>query len=315
MDLESKVAVCSRSFSQHPLLREMLLSEFKHVTFNDSGTSLQNSELIQFLKGHDKAIIALETIDEATLNNLPDLKVIGKYGVGLDKLDFKAMDRHGVKLGWTPGVNALAVAELTLALALITVRNVHVSNQVIRDGGWKQVKGRQLSSLTYGVLGCGHVGKSLVKLLSGFGCKILSHDIVDMPDFYKDHSVKQVTFDELLKYSDILSIHIPKNSQTYRLLDRKRLLEMKRGSLLINTARGGLVDEEALFELLENDHIAGAGLDVFEEEPPISKNLLLHPRVFSTTHIGGSSEEAILAMGMAAIDGLKNYKEASSYEK
>jgi phosphoglycerate dehydrogenase-like enzyme len=315
MKSSDRVAVCSRSFSSHPILREELLSNFSHVSFNDSGITLAGAELVRFLSGHQKAIVALETLDKSTLSKLPDLKVIGKYGVGLDKLDLRAMDEFQVQMGWTPGVNAQSVAELTVALALNIVRNIYVSRDLVKSQGWKQITGRQLTSMTFGILGCGHVGKAVVKLLRPFGCKIVAHDILDFKEFYQQYDVRSVSFDELLQQADIFSIHLPKNEQTKDLLGRTSLSLLKKGSYLINTARGGLVDEGGLLELLNSGHLAGAALDVFAEEPPKDWTLIQHPSLFVTSHIGGSSEEAILAMGRAAIFGLNHFKKASEYEK
>lgn len=314
MDTTSRVAVCSRSFSQHPILRAELISAFLNVKFNDEGLSLEGRELAQFLKGCDKAIIALEKVDADLLSAVPELKVVGKYGVGLDKLDFCAMDSAQVNLGWTPGVNALAVAELTLAMALTIVRNIQHSNNLVKAHGWKQIKGQQMSSMTYGILGCGHVGKALVKLLKPFGCKIIAYDITDQTEFYREHGVQAVDFQTLISTSMVLSIHVPKTEKTKNIINKDVLAQMKKGSFLINTARGGLIDEAALLLYLNNNHIAAAALDVFEIEPPVSSSLIDHPNVFATSHIGGSSEEAILAMGRAAIKGLTQFQQASLYE-
>jgi phosphoglycerate dehydrogenase-like enzyme len=310
-----RVAVCSRSFSANPVLRAELLEQFSDVTFNDSGKTLSGAELIDFLSGHEKAIVALETIDENLLKSLPELKVISKYGVGLDKIDFRAMDAFQVKLGWTPGVNAQSVAELTIALALNIIRNIYVSYKLVKERGWSQTSGKQLSSMTFGILGCGHVGKALVKLLHPFGCKIIVHDILYFREFYEKYDVESVGFEELLQNADILSIHIPKNEKTEGLLNRKNLNKLKKGSYLINTARGGLVDEEELLEMLNSGHIAAAAFDVFTEEPPQKFDFIDHPNLFTTGHIGGSSKEAVLAMGRSAILGLNQFRKASEYEK
>ncbi len=297
------------------MLRDELRSRFKNITFNDQGKSLTGQELIDFLKNHDRAIVALEKIDVDILNDLPELKVIAKYGVGLDNLNLTALDQNGVQLGWTAGVNAQAVAECTLGLALNIVRNLHISNQIVKLGDWKQIKGRQLSSLTYGILGCGHVGKALIKLIKPFGAQILSHDLLDFPDFYSEYGVQKVNLEELLRKSDILSIHIPFNASTINFVNQNALSMMKPGSFLINTARGGLVDEDALLSFLNSGHIQAAALDVFAQEPPTNRALVEHPQVFVTSHLGGSSEEAILAMGRAAIQGLNQFKKAASYAK
>lgn len=315
MKQPTTVAVCSRSFSTNTILRQELLAEFENVKFNDEGTVLEGFELIDFLRGYEAAIVGLEVISDSILSKLPYLTVIGKYGVGLDKLDFSAMDRHGVRLGWTPGVNAQAVAELTLGLALNIVRRIPEGNQVVANGGWQQIKGRQLSSLTYGIIGCGNTGKALVKLLKPFGNRILVHDIENYSEFYETHGIESVGLAALLRESDIISLHIPKNECTLNIIDETALKMMKSGSYLINTARGGLVDEGAVLRALESGKLTAAAFDVLETEPPDSNVLTNHPSVYVTPHIAGSSEEAILAMGRAAIRGLTMHHPASHFLK
>ena len=313
MDNISKIAVCSRSFSQNHTLRGELLKNYVNVKFNDEGVSLGGDELVDFLTGYDGAIVALEVIDEYVLSRLPMLKVIGKYGVGLDKIDLSSMDSHSISLGWTPGVNAQNVAEYTLAMALNLLKGIPLSMELASRCEWRQIKGRQLSSMTYGIVGCGYVGKALVQLIKAFGCKILVHDIKDMSDFCSENGISQVPLDTLVSQSDVLSVHVPKNRSTEGMINKELLSKMKPGSYLINSARGGLVDEIAVAELLDFEHLAGAAFDVLNEEPPLDGNFINHPKVIVTTHIGGSSHEAILAMGRAAIKGLKVHARASSF--
>jgi phosphoglycerate dehydrogenase-like enzyme len=308
MNLIDKVAVCSRSFSQNLILREILLSKYKHVTFNDCGIKMDKDDLIKFMSGHSKAITALEKIDSYILENLPELKVIGKYGVGLDMIDINSMIKYDVKLGWKPGVNKLAVAELTLALSLSMIRKIPKANQLVRDGGWKQIIGNQLSNKTFGIIGCGNVGKELVKLLKPFSCKLLVSDIIDQEEYYFANGIFSVELDELLQQSDIVSLHLPLNSLTKNILSKEKLSILKPTSILINVARGGLVDESELKQLLKNEKIAAAAFDVFENEPPIDTELVQLNNFYVTPHIGGSAEESILEMGLAAIEGLDNYK-------
>ena len=315
MNKIDKIAVCSRSFSQNNSLRSKLLEEYEHVKFNDDGLSLSGDSLVHFLEGCDGAIIALEIIDTNVLSRLPNLKFIGKYGVGLDKLDLDAMDRHGVKLGWTPGVNAQNVAEYTLAMVLNMLKNISKSMEVASDGRWEQIKGYQLSSLTYGILGCGHVGKALVTLLKGFGCKILICDIEDLSLLARENGLQQVSLTKLAEESDVLSVHIPKNSTTENIIDEGMLMSMKKGSYIVNSARGGLVDENAVMKLLSSGHLAGAAFDVLKEEPPLNTDFIHHENVLVTTHIAGSSFEAIYAMGVAAISGLVENNLATAYKK
>lgn len=314
MNTSNKIGVCSRSFSRNPILRSELQSKFANVKFNDEGLSLNGDSLVEFLSGCDGAVIALEYIDSGILSRLPDLKFIGKYGVGLDKLDFNALDKHQVKLGWTPGVNATSVAELTLNIALNIVRNTPVSNRNAEDMHWKQITGKQLSSLTFGVLGLGHVGTKVAKLAKGFGCDVKVFDKIDKSQECNRLGVDFVSFNDLLSQADILSVHVPGNSETYHILSKAEFEKMKKGSYIINTARGGIVSEEDLLAALNEEHIAAAGFDVLEIEPPTKFDFISHPKTFVTTHIGGSSEEAIISMGLAAIEGLTNYTTASQFE-
>ena len=305
----ASVVVASRSFSMHPILREEVLNRYPDAKFNDDGLTLKGDTLVQFLRGHDKAITALETIDESILSQLPDLNTIGKYGVGLDMIDLHAMKKFGVKLGWTGGVNKRSVSELVISFAIALLHRTVFANAEVRKGRWYQVKGRQLSDCTVGIIGCGHVGKDLVKLLQPFNCKILANDVLDFKDFYKKYGVTSVGLEELIRKSDIVTLHLPLDKSTQNILDSDKLSLLKNDAVLINLARGGLIDEVALKELLNNNKIAGAALDVFEIEPPVDPSFATMDNVLITPHIGGSTEEAILAMGMAAIEGLENSKD------
>ena len=160
-----KIAVTSRSFSRHPVLRRELLARHPNVTFNDAGIALADESLIAFLRGHERAITALERLDERLFDAVPELKVVSKYGVGFDMIDVEAMARYGVKLGWTGGVNRRSVAELVIAFSIMLLRRLPTANAEVRDGVWRQHVGRQLSDRTVGIVGCGHVGKELAVLL------------------------------------------------------------------------------------------------------------------------------------------------------
>lgn len=306
MNLTDRVAVCSRSFSKNPVLRSELLKKYSRVTFNDAGVQLSGDDLINFLRGHDLAITALETIDDCLLSQLPELKAIGKYGVGLDMIDLGAMRKHGKRLGWMRGVNRRSVSELTLAFAITMLRHVIAANREVVGGTWRQHVGGQLTGRTLGIIGCGSVGQDLVRLLQPFECKILVNDIVMYEDFYSHYHVKPVGLDELLNSSDIVTLHVPLDKSTRGMIGSEQLSQMKSGAFLINVARGGLVDEVALKNALLHKVLAGAAFDVFNDEPPHDAELLALSNFLATPHIGGSAEEAILAMGLAAIDGLSN---------
>ena len=307
------VAVTSRSFSRHPELRALVLERYSDAKFNDDGLSLQGKSLIEFLSGYEKAITALEVIDDSILSHLPNLKVISKFGVGLDMIDLHALKKYGVKLDWSGGVNKRSVSELVVSFAIALLHRAVFANSEVKKGKWYQPKGFQLSNCTFGIIGFGHIGKDLVKLLKPFDCKILAHDIRNFKEFYKKNKVKSVGIEELIKKSDVVTLHLPLNESTKNFMNEERLQMLKSNAILINLARGGLIDEDVLKKMVLEKRIAGAALDVFEIEPPIDKELLTMDNVLITPHIGGSTEEAILAMGIAAIDGLDNAKNPSSF--
>lgn len=304
MNTTDKVAVCSRSFSRHPVLRAELLARYANVTFNDAGGSLAGDELVAFLQNHDKAITALERIDEAILAQLPQLKVIGKYGVGLDMIDMEAMCRYGKRLGWTGGVNRRSVSEMVISFAVAILRHFPAAQREVLAGTWRQHVGGLLSGRTVGIIGCGFIGKDLIELLQPWGCTLLAHDILEFPDFYARFKVDPIGLEELLQRSDIVTLHVPLDESTRNMLTADRLGLMKPNAILINAARGGLVDEVALKAMLLDKKLAAAAFDVFAVEPPQDQELIRLPNFLATPHIGGSAEEAILAMGRAAIDGL-----------
>ena len=308
------VAVTSRSFSKHPMLRNELLKKYPDAKFNDKGLILIGDDLVDFLRGYQKAIIALEVIDNDVISQLPELQVISKYGVGLDTLNLDDLQRHNVKLGWTGGVNKRSVSELVVSFAISLLHRTVFANAEVKNGKWYQVKGRQLSECTFGILGCGHIGKDVVRLLQPFNCNIIVNDIKNYQDFYEKYKITPVTLNELLSKSDVLTIHLPLDDSTKNILNKTNLHLLKKTCVLINLARGGLIDEKQLKQMIMDKKIAGIALDVFEHEPPNDKELFVLENVLITPHIGGSTEEAIIKMGMSAIKGLDSYRDASEYK-
>ena len=303
------IAVASRSFSRSPVLREELLDRYDNVLFNDEGLQLKADGLVKFLRGRQKAVIALECIDENILSSLPELKIISKYGVGIDKIDLGALEQRGVMLGWTGGVNRRSVAELVIAFAISLMRSLYAINEKVQMGQWKQEIGRQLSGCKVGIIGCGHVGKEVAMLFRAFGCHVCAYDIRDYAEFYKEYDVEAVGLEELLVRSDIVTLHVPLDDSTHNILNAEKLAMMKRGAYLINTARGSLVDEDVLKVMLMDGRLGGAAFDVFSTEPPEDLEMIQMQNFIATPHIGGSTAEAILAMGRAAIHGLDSARE------
>ncbi len=313
MNSDVSVAVASRSFSKHAQLRKALLERYPNTTFNETGKSLQGDALVAFLKGHSRVITALEIINDELLSQLPELEVIGKYGVGLDMIDFKALEKHSVLLGWTGGVNKRSVSELVISASIALLHRVPEAGTEMRAGVFQQVMGKQLTGKTVGIVGCGHIGKDVVRLLQPFNCRVLSHDILEFPDFYRQYNVLPVDLNQLLRESDVVTLHLPLDQSTRNILSKEKLELVKKGAIILNIARGGLIDEAQLKSMLVSGYLGGAALDVFAHEPPDDLELVKLPHVIATPHIGGSTEEAILAMGHAAIDGLDNARPASEY--
>ena len=226
-------------------------------------------------------------------------------GVGLDMIDLEAARRCGVSVRWAPGVNRQAVAELTICFMIALCRSVVPLARGLAAGEWRHPGGRQISSSTVGIVGCGHVGQQVARISRALGASVIAHDIRAYDDFYREVGVTPVSLDELLERSDIVTLHVPLDASTRGLIGERSLRLMKTGAVLVNTARGGIVDEQALKRALVEQRLGGAAFDVFAVEPPIDRALLLLPSFFGTPHIGGGTREAVLAMGMAAIDGLE----------
>jgi phosphoglycerate dehydrogenase-like enzyme len=294
------IAVTSRSFSANATLRRSLLQEFPGARFNDEGLRLEDDSLVTFLSGAVGAIVGIEPISGSILAQLPRLRVLSKFGVGLDSIDLDEVRQRGIQLASTSGTNASAVAELTLLLTLGTLRRIPEATSNVRSERWVSVTGRLLEGKTVGLVGVGHVGKALNGLLQPFGCSILGFDLLKTPV----DGISFVALDELLGASDVVCIHVPLTEATRGMIGIRQLGLMKNDAVLINTSRGGVIDEPALLAALISEEIAAAGLDVLETEPPLSWVLVNHPNVFATPHLAGTSQESNLAMGRAAIDGL-----------
>ena len=302
----TQVAVASRSFSRDPRLREELLTRYREVRFNDTGHTLHGEQLIAFLRGYPAAITGLERLDEPLFCAVPELRLVSKYGVGLDMIDLAAARRHGVAIRWTAGVNRQAVAELAIAMMIALGRTMVPLARETAAGAWRQPVGRQLSSATVGIVGCGHVGKRVAELCRAFGSTVLANDIVSYDAFYRAHQVTPVTLDALLRTSDVVTIHVPLDSSTRGMIGAREIAAMKRDAVLVNTARGGIVDEAAVKRALVDGGLAGAAFDVYATEPPPDRELLSLTNFVPMPHIGGSTMESVLAMGRAAIEGLED---------
>jgi lactate dehydrogenase-like 2-hydroxyacid dehydrogenase len=308
------VAVASRSFSKNDDLVKNLQSKYSSVILNNFGKTLQGDELVNFLMPATKAIIGIEELTEPVLAKLTKLKVISKYGVGLNNLDLKLLKKRNIRLGFTPGVNKQSVAELTLTLILIGLKKIQDNNIDIMNGNWSQEKGSELYGKNIGLLGFGNIGQKLVSLLQPFNCKISFFDEKkfskeDLSNIssnlnFEPNLIKQMSLKQVLKESDILSIHLPLTASTENIISLDELNELRSNVCIINTARGGIVNEKDLYIFLSENPFSYAGFDVYKEEPAINNSLFKLRNFFGTSHRSSLTNEGILSMGMAAINGL-----------
>ena len=220
----------------------------------------------------------------------PNLKVIARAGVGLDNIDIKAADAAGVVVIAGLGANAVSVGELTLGLALSLLRNIPGHDSVTRDGNWIRTPGRELSGLTWGLLGCGATGLATAKLLQGFGCTIIGYD-----PYAKDlQGIELTTFEEVLKQSDVVSIHMPSTVETNGSINSETLKLMKPDAVIVNVGRGEVINEADLIKALQTKVIAGAALDVRAQEPPVKGEMETIPNLILTPHVAGITKESQL---------------------
>jgi D-3-phosphoglycerate dehydrogenase len=253
----------------------------------------RNEQLIEALAGADAVIAGAEPYSQKVIEALPALRVISRSGVGFDAIDLDACDRAGVVVCTTPGVNHHSVAEHTFALLFGVARGFPATDRRVREGKWKRVTGPRVMGSTLGIVGLGRIGQAVATRAIGVGMKVLAFEPQPNVDFLAKWSVELVALDDLLSRSDYVSIHSPLTPQTRHLINATTLVRMKAGSVLINTARGGLVDEAALCEALQSGHLRGAALDVFEVEPlPVDSPLLKFDNVLLAGHVAGMDNES-----------------------
>jgi D-3-phosphoglycerate dehydrogenase len=273
---------------------------------NTDGKKFTEDDLIVSLEGVIGIITgAAEPITRKVIKDAKSLKVISRYGTGLDNIDLEAAEEFDVAVCRTPDAPTQAVAELTLALILNLSRKINAMDRVVRSGKWAPNIGNLLSGKTVGIVGLGRIGKTVVKLVEPFNLRIIVHEPYPDEKFVSQYRVKLTTLEQLLTESDIVSLHLPLTNETRGIIGRDEFSKMKKNALFINTARGGLVDEQALIEALEKRVIAGAALDVFETEP-YDGELKEFENVLLTPHIGTFTIETRKKMEIQTVENLIN---------
>ncbi|MBV9355469.1 MAG: phosphoglycerate dehydrogenase [Chloroflexi bacterium] len=263
-------------------------------------------QLLAALGKADALLVRSETrVTRELLDAAPRLRVIGRAGAGVDTIDLEAATARGIVVVNAPGGNAVAAAEHTLALLFALARRVAAADAAIKRGEWSRSSflGIELTGKTLGLIGLGRVGMEVGRRAAGLEMRVLVYDPYVASDQIRRSGFEAAELDQVLTESDVVSLHVPLTEATRGILDRRRLALLREGALLINCARGGLVDEDALLSALDTGHLAGAGLDVFSHEPPSpDEPLALHPRVVATPHLGASTVEAQVSVAAQVAD-------------
>jgi D-3-phosphoglycerate dehydrogenase len=301
-----KVLVSARSFRKMQGEHWQVLQEAGYeIVTPEQDQPLKEAEMISIIGDVDAALVGNDAVTERVIAAAPRLKVVSKHGVGVDNVDVPAATRAGVIVTNTPGANQVAVAEMAVALIMALTRKLAYHDTLVKSGGWSRIIGTEIAGKTVGLVGLGRIGKEVVLRLEGFQVKFLAYDVYQDNSFAAEHGVRFVTLDELLVESDIVTLHAVLTADTQSLIGEKELALMKPSAYLVNTARGGLIDEQALYRALSENHLAGAGLDVFADEPPTNSPLLqLGDKILLTPHLGAQTTETVLRMGRMAAENI-----------
>lgn len=274
------------------------------------GSGVENTDFMETMKSVDAVISGNELfITDELLRKVPNLKIVAKLGTGLDMIDIDAASRHNVLVCHTPGINTQAVADHTFALILSTARKIIICDRSLREKKWEHTKimGIEIWQKTLGLIGLGAIGRNVALRANGFQMKVTAYDPYWPGEFAREHGVEQVEMDELLRISDIVTLHLPLTPETKGLIDKKALDKMKPSAILINAARGGIVNELDLYHALKDKKIAGAGIDVFENEPPTASPLLELDNVVLTPHTAAFTLDVMNKMSMGVVEQLIEY--------
>ncbi len=296
-----KVLVTARSFGSADDKAQRLLEEngfeVKKLV-GDNGSILEQLQIE--IRDADAIIAGLEEYNEELLSLGTKLKVISRYGVGYDKVNIQAAKEKGIAVTITPGANGDSVADMAMALMLAAARNVSFMDHAIKRKNQQRPTGVEMFGKTLGVVGAGRIGKGVAKRCKGFDMDILCYDTYVDETFAEETGAEYVDFETILRKSDFITIHSPLNNDTKNLFDKLAFEKMKSKAVIVNTARGGIIDEEALFYALKNGEIGAVGLDATVEEPPYNSSLLELPNCTITPHAGAATYEASSKMGLMA---------------
>lgn len=281
---------------------QLLESAGIDYVINPIGRKLKEDELVEMIGDFDVLIAGTEPITEKVLNHASRLKLISRVGVGLDSVDLLAAEQRGIQVSYTPEAPAPAVAELTISLMLNLLRHVHLANTQMHQREWNRYFGRRLSEVTIGIIGVGRIGSRVLKHLEGFGSpRILANDLRSREFIAPIHTVEWVEKEQIYREADLISLHLPLNAVTKNMIHYAHLKTMKQDAAIINTSRGGIINEVDLARALSEGHLAGAAIDVFEQEPYIGELSCIN-RCLLTSHMGSMTVDCRNRMEIEATE-------------
>jgi|SRR5699024_7957129 len=297
-----KILVTPRSFGKHSQRPMQLLKEKGfHVKKNPYGKILTEDQMIEQVKDVDGVIIGVDPLNQKVLQHANKLKAISKYGVGLDNIDLDYTKKHNIAVSIASDTNTDAVADYTFALMMAAARRVAHIDKECRKLNWEKITTIDISNKTLGLIGLGNIGKKVSRRAQGFDMEVLAYDLNPDYEYSRNNGISYVdSLEEILKKSDFISLHLPLNAHTNHIIGSHQFDIMKSNSVIVNTARGGLIDEQALFNALQYNKIWGAGIDVFESEPPKNTEMLNMENIVVGSHCAASTVEAIDNMGITA---------------
>jgi len=303
-----KLFVSTHPFSSTSELPMKLVTDNNiDLSVNEHGRKITSQELAEDIEDAEVLVAGTEKITEDVLKNAKNLKLISRVGIGLDGIDFELCKKYDVKVSYTPDAPTMAVAELCVGLIIDLARKISHTDKAIKNGIWNRHMGTLLYGKTVGIFGMGRIGKSLIHLLSTFNVKFKVYDLIPDLAFGRLHNVEFVSKEEVLALSDVLSINVPLKSDTSDYITLKELNQMKSQAILINTARGGIVNEADLYTALKENIIAGAAIDVFEIEP-YKGNLIQLDNCILTCHMGASTIDSRTDMEVQALEEAIRFK-------
>lgn len=303
-----KVLITPRSFGQNSDAPWKALEENGFdIVRNPFERIMTEEEMAEIIGEFDAVILGVDPMTKAVLEKADNLKVISRYGVGLDNIDLEYAKERNIAVYRTVGANANAVADYAFGLMLDITRKIAFIDRECRKGNWKKIKTAEMWHKTIGILGLGAIGKGVAKRASGFEMRILAYDPFPDKEFAEKYNIEFVDLKTILQEADFFSLHLPLTEETRNLISFDEFKLMKKNAIIVNTARGAIIDENALYQALETNQIMGAGVDVFEQEPPSNLDFMKLENIIIGSHCAASSIEAIDNMSSIAVENLANY--------